>query len=152
MLKNTDLLVELLEEAARMEEPEAFLPPDINGFSLYRDPDKDFSMHVFVWSPRVPYPIHDHGAWGIVGLYRGQIEETKWQWQGEENDLVCLEAQKPQQYSAGQAFHVLPLEEGPHSMRALGGQTAISIHTYGRPVRNSMLRLFHPSFDEKGKF
>ena len=152
LLKDQDMLMDLLEKSARMEEPEAFLPQDINGFSLYRDPDKDFSIHVFVWAPHVPYPIHDHGSWGIVGLYRGKIEETKWQWLGEDQGLVELERQQPKSYTAGQVFHVLPLEEGPHSMRTLGDQTAISIHTYGRPVRKSMLRLFHPSFDQKGKF
>ncbi len=152
LMNQPDLLIEVLAEAARKEEPESFLPPDINGFSLYRDPDKDFSMHCFIWAPHVPYPIHDHGSWGIVGLYRGQIEETKWLWQGEEDHAVMLDSQEPKNYGQGQVFHVLPLEEGPHSMRAIDDKTAISIHTYGKPVRKSMLRLFHPSFDHPGKF
>ena len=152
LLEDEELLIDLFTASATTEKPESFLPPDINGFSLYRDPDRHFSMHVFVWAPNVPYPIHDHGAWGIVGLYQGQIEETKWIWQGEEDHLVSLEPSEPKIYNKGEVFHVLPLEEGPHSMKPTGDQTAISIHTYGKPVRKSMLRLFHPSFDKKGKF
>ncbi len=152
LMSNDELLIDLLTQSAVIEEPEQFLPQDINGFSLYRDPDKDFSMHVFVWAPHVPYPIHDHGSWGIVGLYRGHIEETKYRWLGAEDHRVMLEPKTPKKYKKGEVFYVLPLDEGPHSMRSLGSQTSISIHTYGRPIRKSMLRLFHPAFDEKGKY
>ncbi len=153
LLKNDSFLVDLLESAARTETPEGFLPSDINGFSIYRDPEKQFSMHLFVWEPHVPYPIHDHGSWGIVGVYRGRIQETKWQIHGHPGDYqVEMTPQTPHEVGQGATTYVYPLDEGPHSMRPLDQKTALTVHVYGAPVRKGMLRFFHPSFETPGIF
>ncbi len=148
LLKKREVLHDLLTQKATQEEPESFLPPDINGFSLYRDPEKQFSMHLFIWAPYVPYPIHDHGSWGVVGCYQGRIEETKWSWQGKIDDrTVDLKPLEPQVLEQGETTYVYPLSEGPHSMRPLDEKMAMSIHVYGKPERKGMLRYFHRSFD-----
>jgi predicted metal-dependent enzyme (double-stranded beta helix superfamily) len=65
--------------------PEQFATPaersgmggGIGTYLLYRKTDHSLSISALVLRPGVMTPVHDHLAWGLVGLYRGeQYEEV----------------------------------------------------------------------------
>ena len=44
--------------------------------AIYIDDDNLMSLYALVWNPGQWTPIHDHGTWGVVGVYQGSLEES----------------------------------------------------------------------------
>jgi len=42
---------------------------------VYAAEDGSLSLFALVWEPGQWTPVHDHGSWGIVGVYEGVLEE-----------------------------------------------------------------------------
>src|ERR1700759_1416163 len=45
---------------------------------LYRSESKDLSLSTLVVAPGLATPVHNHLAWGLVGLYQGDQEEEEY--------------------------------------------------------------------------
>jgi predicted metal-dependent enzyme (double-stranded beta helix superfamily) len=45
-------------------------------YPLYRAPDRRASMLVAVFRPGITAPVHNHGSWAVIGIYRGRERET----------------------------------------------------------------------------
>jgi predicted metal-dependent enzyme (double-stranded beta helix superfamily) len=43
--------------------------------AIHIEEDDSFSLYALVWSPGQWTPIHDHGTWGVVGVYEGALYE-----------------------------------------------------------------------------
>jgi len=113
---------------------------------LYHSPEKLFSVRAFIWEPDQTYPIHDHGAWGLVGDYINRIRERKFARldDGSDANYFELEQVSEAELAPGQSTYVLPLNDGIHQMAALDGLTAVSIHVYGAPIRKGYINHFNP--------
>lgn len=135
---------------------------DSYDIQIYRSPEKLYSVRAYIWHPEIMYPIHDHGAWGLVGAYRNQIKERKYERADDGSDPHHVQVRLTSEaiLSPGQTTDVLPMSEGIHQMQALNNQTAITIHVYGSPVRkgfinyynphnNTMTRMYAPSIEKK---
>ncbi len=67
--------------------PDAFAAPyaasgmggGIATWLIFRAADRSLSLFSLVVPPGAATPIHDHLAWGFVGLYRGEQAETVYQ-------------------------------------------------------------------------
>ena len=55
--------------------PESGMGGGIGQWLLYRAEDQSLSLFSLVVPPDSETPIHDHLAWGLVGLYRGEQDE-----------------------------------------------------------------------------
>jgi len=121
------------------------LSTDPNDINLYRASDGLFSVRVFIWEPHKTYPVHDHGAWGVVGCLLGKIKETKYNRldDGTVPGLARLEIKKQNILTPKDCTFVFALNDGIHQMEALDG-LAISIHAYGPPIRKGYLQFFQP--------
>ncbi|MAW61891.1 MAG: cysteine dioxygenase [Planctomycetes bacterium] len=42
---------------------------------IHEQQDPPFSLYTMVWRPGQWTPVHDHGAWGIVGVLEGELHE-----------------------------------------------------------------------------
>jgi predicted metal-dependent enzyme (double-stranded beta helix superfamily) len=42
---------------------------------VYAEPDDSMSLFSLVWRPGQWTPVHDHGAWGLVAVVEGALEE-----------------------------------------------------------------------------
>src|SRR6267142_7076408 len=64
--------------------PDAFAQPDttsgmgggIGQYALYRDEAGELCLFSLVVPPGSSTPVHDHLAWGLVGVYRGMQLDT----------------------------------------------------------------------------
>lgn len=121
---------------------------DYNDITLYRNPRGLYSVRLFVWESFVPYPVHDHGAWGVVAGISGQVKETKYRRvdndDSEDENTAVLEINREAVLTPGAMTAVLPLDRGIHHMEPLNGKTALTLHTYGAPVRKGYIRGFVP--------
>jgi predicted metal-dependent enzyme (double-stranded beta helix superfamily) len=119
---------------------------DPNDIQIYFSPDKAFSVRAFIWEPGVMYPIHDHGAWGIVGAHINQVRERKFARMDDGLDINHAEVKQitDATLSPGETTFVLPMNNGIHQMQALNNQVAVSIHVYGAPIRKGFIHYFDP--------
>ncbi len=44
---------------------------------LHRAPDSSWSVLVAVFAPGERAPVHDHGAWAVIGIVAGRERETR---------------------------------------------------------------------------
>ena len=121
---------------------------DANEIQIYYSPDKTFTVRAYIWEPGICYPIHDHGAWGIVGALFNQIRERKFARMDDGLDASHAEVKQiaDATLAAGETTYVLPLNDGIHQMQAINKQVAVSIHVYGAPVRKGFIQHFDPHF------
>jgi len=96
---------------------------------LYRAPDRSLSVLAAVFRPGVVCPAHDHGSWAVIGIYRGRERETRYRLDGEPaRPLVDRVLINP-------AGTVTVVPEGTiHTVEALDGLDAVSIHVYGTDI------------------
>lgn len=138
-----DMLGRLLKDRTTLHNQ--ILSTDPNDINLYRASDGLFSVRVFIWEPDKIYPVHDHGAWGIVSCLLGKIRETKYNRldDGAVPGFAKLEIKKQNILTPKDNTFVFTLNDGIHQMEALDG-LAMSIHAYGPPVRKGYLQYFQP--------
>jgi 3-mercaptopropionate dioxygenase len=71
LLADPDWLPARYQDAA----PDSGMGGGIGQWLLYRAEDHSLSFFSLVVPPGSETPIHDHLAWGLVGLYRGEQDE-----------------------------------------------------------------------------
>ena len=95
----------------------------IGQWLLYRAEDGSLSLFSLVVPAGSETPIHDHLAWGLVGLYRGtQDEEIYEQGSGK------LELLERRSLAAGDFYVLIPPRDDIHRVRTTSGETSVSIH------------------------
>ena len=68
-------------------------------------------------------PIHDHLAWGLVGLYRGTQDEEIYARRNGALELVERRALEP-----GDFYVLIPPRDDIHRVRTTSAETSVSIH------------------------
>ena len=68
-------------------------------------------------------PIHDHLAWGLVGLYRGNQDEELYR---PGDGTIELIRRRP--LAPGDYYVLLPPADDVHRVRTTSAETSVSIH------------------------
>ena len=95
----------------------------IGQWLLYRADDGSLSLFSLVVPPDAETPIHDHLAWGLVGLYRGTQDEEIYARDGDRLDLAERRSLRP-----GDFYVLLPPRDDIHRVRTTSAETSVSIH------------------------
>ena len=96
----------------------------IGQWLLFRAADRSLSLFALVVPPDAQTPVHDHLAWGLVGLYRGtQDEEIYAERDGRASSSVERRALAP-----GDFYVLLPPRDDIHRVRTTSPETSVSIH------------------------
>ncbi|WP_338448898.1 cysteine dioxygenase family protein [Niallia oryzisoli] len=119
--------------------PESYKKPKQDKYRqylLYKPQDEEFSIVLFVWGPGHTAPIHDHLVWGLVGVYEGAIEETRYKktLSDQSPDDVHLEVINTVTAKKSDISFVYPPNADIHSVRNPYKDTAITIHIYGTDI------------------
>ena len=120
---------ELLADDAWLEPSYAEPVPDsgmgggIGQWLLYRSADGGLSLFSLVVPPGSATPVHDHLAWGLVGLYRGTQDEEIYAHEDGELRLLERRALQP-----GDFYALLPPRDDIHRVRTTSAQSSVSIH------------------------
>jgi predicted metal-dependent enzyme (double-stranded beta helix superfamily) len=103
--------------------PESGMGGGIGQWSLYRAADGSLSLFSLVVPPDAETPVHDHLAWGLVGLYRGtQDEEVYAPGDG------GLELVERRSLAPGDFYILIPPRDDIHRVRTTSPETSVSIH------------------------
>ena len=95
----------------------------IGQWLLYRAEDQSLSLFSLVVPSGSATPIHDHLAWGLVGLYRGEQDEEIYARRGD--DLLLTESRA---LRAGEFYALFPPHDDIHRVRTTSAETSVSIH------------------------
>src|SRR5213595_1868092 len=103
--------------------PDSGMGGGIGQWLLFRAPDGALSLFSLVVPPGAETPVHDHLAWGLVGLYRGtQDEEIFAEGDG------GLELVERRALVRGDFYALIPPRDDIHRVRTTSVQTSVSIH------------------------
>ena len=118
--------------------PDAYAQPDVKSgmgggigqYALYRAQDGSLCLFALVIPPGVSTPVHDHLAWGIIGVYRGRQEETIYRRldDGGDEARAELEVARQQTVNAGQFYTLLPPTDDIHYVKTVSDVPSVSIH------------------------
>jgi predicted metal-dependent enzyme (double-stranded beta helix superfamily) len=120
--------------------PPAFQAPDTQGgmgggiatWLIYRAGDGSLSLFALVVPPGAATPVHDHLAWGLVGLYTGEQDEEVFRRNAPgDADHAPLEMAERNHLRPGDFYVLLPPEGDIHRVRSTSGTPSVSIHLLG---------------------
>ncbi len=103
--------------------PESGMGGGIGQWLLFRAGDGSLSLFSLVVPPRAETPVHDHLAWGLVGLYRGTQDEEIYTLHQDGLEVAERRALTP-----GDFYALLPPANDIHRVRTTSAETSVSIH------------------------
>ena len=110
----------------RSEAPESGMGGGIGQWLLFRSGARDLSLFSLVVPPGASTPVHDHLAWGLVGLYAGEQEETVFEPPEEASE--SLERVTRRVIRRGEFYPLLPPKDDIHAVRTTSEVASVSIH------------------------
>lgn len=107
----------------------------IGTWLLYRAGDGGLALSSLVVPPGAQTPVHDHRAWGLVGLYRGEQEEEVFARRddGTVEGRAVLELVERRTLQPGDFYELLP-EIDIHRVRTTSNVTSVSLHLLGNDI------------------
>ena len=118
--------------------PDEFAQPDtasgmgggIGQYALYRDEAGELCLFSLVVPAGSSTPVHDHLAWGLVGVYRGTQLDTTYARldDGKDDARATLRVANEQTVQAGQFYTLLPPEGDIHYVKTVSETPSVSIH------------------------
>lgn len=136
LLAASDWLPQRFQEDA----PEGGMGGGIGQWLLFRAADRSLCLFSLVVPPGSMTPVHDHLAWGLVGLYRGNQDEEFYE-PGE--GRLALVRRRP--LEPGDWYALLPPRDDVHRVRTTSDVTSVSIHL----LANDTGCVLRHTFDER---
>jgi len=103
--------------------PESGMGGGIGQWLLFRAADGSLSLFSLVVPAGSETPVHDHLAWGLVGLYAGTQDEDIY---AERNG--GLELRQSRSVEPGDFYELIPPTDDIHRVRTTSDETSVSIH------------------------
>ncbi len=95
----------------------------IGQWLIFRAADRSLALFSLVVPPGAMTPVHDHLAWGLVGIYAGNQDEEFYRPGDGRLDLVRRRPLEP-----GDFYTLLPPRDDVHRVRTTSAETSVSIH------------------------
>jgi predicted metal-dependent enzyme (double-stranded beta helix superfamily) len=114
---------EWLPHEYRESAPESGMGGGIGQWLLFRAADRSLSLFSLVVPPGAQTPVHDHLAWGLVGLYLGTQDEEIYT---ERNGGLGLFERRT--LGPGDFYALIPPRDDIHRVRTTSAETSVSIH------------------------
>lgn len=118
--------------------PDEYARPDLKSgmgggigqYALYRADDGSLCLFSLVIPSGAETPVHDHLAWGLIGVYRGRQDETVYRRldDGRDESHADLAVARRQTVEAGEFYALLPPIDDIHYVKTVSGTPSISIH------------------------
>ncbi len=119
-----------LPEVYQSSAPESGMGGGIGQWLLFRSAARDLCLFALVVPPGTAPPVHDHLAWGLVGLYRGEQEETVFARRDEEapiGEREALSVKLRRALRSGDFYPLLPPGGDVHRVCTTSPKTYVSV-------------------------
>jgi predicted metal-dependent enzyme (double-stranded beta helix superfamily) len=131
----------------REPDPDSGMGGGIGQWLLFRAGDRSLSLFALVVPSGSETPVHDHLAWGLVGLYRGTQDEEIFAERGDRLELVESRALAP-----GDFYALIPPADDIHRVRTTSEETSVSIHLLTNDTGCVWRHSFDPASGERRPF
>jgi 3-mercaptopropionate dioxygenase len=112
-----------LPETFQSPVPDSGMGGGIGQWLLYRSADRSLSLFSLVVPSGSKTPIHDHLAWGLIGLLRGNQDEELYR-----PTPAGMELSRQRPLQPGDTYALLPPTDDIHCVRTTSDETSVSIH------------------------
>ena len=127
----------------------------IANWLLYRDTEGTLSLCALVLPPGAATPIHDHLAWGLVGLYVGEQDEEIYEAAtpvGPDDRHTDLTLVAEKHLGVGSFYELIPPAGDIHRVVTTSDEPSISLHLLGNDVGCIWRHRFEPKTGEVAPF
>jgi predicted metal-dependent enzyme (double-stranded beta helix superfamily) len=127
----------------------------IANWLLYRDTNGTLSLAALVLPSGAVTPVHDHLAWGLVGLYVGEQDEEVYETDAPtETDAkhANLKMVTKNHLKAGSFYELIPPSGDIHRVITTSEESSISLHLLTNDVGCVMRHRFVPETGEVAPF
>lgn len=116
---------------------------------LYRSELKDLSLSTLVVAPGLATPVHNHLAWGLVGLYQGDQEEEEYEaHEAHDHEVEAhfrpLNLRKKRILKKGDFYELVPPWNDVHRVRTISSEPSISLHLLANDIGCVVRQKFDP--------
>jgi 3-mercaptopropionate dioxygenase len=135
--------------------PDACAQPDgtsrmgqgIGQYALYRAEDGSLCLFSLVVPAGAQTPVHDHLAWGLVGIYRGTQDEIVYRRldDGRDPARAELEVARRQTLARGEFYPLLPPIDDIHYVKTVSDTASVSIHLLANDTACVWRHRFEPA-------
>jgi predicted metal-dependent enzyme (double-stranded beta helix superfamily) len=135
--------------------PEVYASPDLKSgmgsgigqYALYRAEDGSLTLFSLVIPAGAETPVHDHLAWGLIGVYRGRQFETVYRRtdDGADDTRADLEVARTQTMDTGEFYSLLPPRDDIHYVRTVSDVPSVSIHLLANDTACVWRHRFEPA-------
>jgi len=141
---------------AQFQEPaaESGMGGGIGQWLLFRAENRSLSLFSLVVPPGAQTPIHDHLAWGLIGVYRGRQHETIYRRldDGSDESKAVLEVSRTHTMDTGQFYSLLPPLDDIHYVKTVSAEPSVSIHLLANDTACVWRHRFEPLTGEVKPF
>ena len=119
---------------------------DIGQWLLYRRPEK-LTIFTLALPPGVETPVHDHLAWGLVGIYSGSQTEAFYRRTDDANNHIGptdLEHLGTEEMEEGDFYELVPPNNDIHKVQTSSDVPSVSVHLLGADVGCIQRHQFDP--------
>jgi predicted metal-dependent enzyme (double-stranded beta helix superfamily) len=119
----------------------------IANWLLYRDREGALSLSALVLPPGAATPVHDHLAWGLVGLYVGEQDEEVYEPAapvGDHDEHAELKLVANNHLTVGSFYELIPPTGDIHRVITTSDEPSISLHLLGNDVGCVLRHRFAP--------
>lgn len=126
----------------------------IGQYALYRAEDGSLTLFSLVIPVGAETPVHDHLAWGLVGVYRGRQHETVYRRldEGLDETKAVLEVSRTRTMDTGEFYTLLPPVDDIHFVKTVSDAPSVSIHLLANDTACVWRHRFEPSTGEVKAF
>lgn len=127
---------------------ESGMGPRVGMWLLYRAADGGLAFSALVLPPGGQTPVHDHLAWGLVGLYRGRQDEEVYRRSDDLSDdsYAQLDLVEHNILQPGDFYELMPAND-IHRVRTISDVTSVSLHLLGNDNGCIWRHKFDPDAD-----
>ena len=136
-----------LPDEYRADAPESGMGGGIGQWLLFRAADGSLSLFSLVVPAGSETPVHDHLAWGLVGLYAGAQDEDIYAERKGGLELLESRSLRP-----GDFYELIPPRDDIHRVRTTSEETSVSIHLLTNDTGCVWRHTFDPETGEEHPF
>ena len=128
--------------------------PQIDNYVLYPvwvAPDGAFSIAAAVWDVGQVTPVHDHGTWGVIGIYGGVEHEIRYRLAAQPGP-GRLSLLSERDIAAGQVIVCCTSDQDIHRVSCGSNVPCVGIHVYGADIGTIPRHVYDPETGQARTF
>lgn len=144
-----------LPQEFRRTPAEGGMGKGIANWLLFRDTAGTLSLAALVLPPGAATPVHDHLAWGLVGLYVGEQDEEVYESNapvGPDVEHADLRLVARNHLEVGSFYELVPPSGDIHRVTTVGAEPSISLHLLTNDVGCVPRHRFEPETGQVAPF